>query len=150
MKSPQFKKQKDILRWLLPRLKLCNSLFGNTPSKIPNHIETRQSTCFANQLTGFHTIQASTKDICKETLIGHSKVSKKKKRKSLVKPESNSELHKNSRQRPFVKNNKPLKPVCRKLHRRCPTGDILYPALGTAHLMDIHLCFYSCTCAAIQ
>ena len=57
-----------------PRLKLYYSPFGNTPSKISNHIETSQSVCFANQLTGVYTIQVSTKDICKQTLTSYSKV----------------------------------------------------------------------------
>ena len=61
------KKQKDTLQWLFPRLKLCYNLLENTPSKITNHVEISQSICFANQLTGFHTTQASTKDIWKET-----------------------------------------------------------------------------------
>ena len=57
-----------------PRLNLYYSPFRNTPSKISNHIETNQSVCFANQLTGFYTIQVSTKDICKQTLTSFSKV----------------------------------------------------------------------------
>ena len=61
------KNKKDTMRWLFPRLKLCYSLFEITPSKIPNHIETSQSTCLANQLTGFHTTQSSAKNICKQT-----------------------------------------------------------------------------------
>ena len=40
MKSPQLWKQKNTLRWLLPGLKQCYGLFGSTPGKIPNHIET--------------------------------------------------------------------------------------------------------------
>ena len=57
-----------------PRLRLYYGSFGNTPSKISNHIETSQSVCFANQLTGFYTTQVSTKDICKQTLTGYYKV----------------------------------------------------------------------------
>ena len=52
---------------------ICYSLFENTPSKILNHVETSQSDRLANKLTGFYTIQASTKDICKQNLMGHSK-----------------------------------------------------------------------------
>ena len=78
-------------------------MFENTPSKIPNRIETSQSTRFANQLTGYHTIQASTKDIRKQTLMGHSKVLKRKKRKSLVKPELHSEPYQKSQTAPVSK-----------------------------------------------
>ena len=75
----------------------------NIPSKIQNHIETSQSTCFANQLTGFNKIQASIKDICKQTLRGHSKVQKWKKRKSLVQPEPYSEPHQKPQTAPLSK-----------------------------------------------
>ena len=51
--------------------RIKTSLLENTPGEIPNHIETSQSTRLANQLSGLHTIQASTKDICKQTIMGH-------------------------------------------------------------------------------
>ena len=91
MTPQQLLKQKDTLRWLLLGLKLCYSLFENTPGEIPNHRETSQSTRPANQLSGLRTIQAFAKDICKQTRMGHSKIQKKKNRKSLVGPESYSE-----------------------------------------------------------
>ena len=56
----RYKKRKGTLWWLLLRIKLNYSLFGNTPSKILKHIETSQSICFANQLTGFYITQTST------------------------------------------------------------------------------------------
>ena len=60
--------------WLLSRIKLYYSLFGNTPSKKLNHTKTSQLICFANHLTGFYTTQASTEGISKKTLMGHAKV----------------------------------------------------------------------------
>ena len=47
---------------------------------------------------------------------------KNKSRKALVRPESYSEHPERSQTAPILKHNQSLKPVCRKLHRRCPTG----------------------------
>ena len=55
MKSPQLQK-----RTLCDKHKLCPSFFGNTPCNNLKYVETSQSICFANRLTGFHTMQAST------------------------------------------------------------------------------------------
>ena len=58
------------MRWLLLRIKLYYTLFGNPPSKNRNPIETSQSVCFSNQLPGFYTTEASKKkQVPKEVLI---------------------------------------------------------------------------------
>ena len=99
MKSPQLQKTKGYFAMAASEIKTMPQSVRKYPSNIPSHIETSQSTCFENQFTGFHTAQASTKDISKQTLMGHSKVQKIKKRKLLVKPESYSELHQRPRQK---------------------------------------------------
>ena len=79
MKSPQLQKTKGYFVMTASEIKIMPQSVRKYPSNIPSHIETSQSTCFENQLTGFHTAQVSTKDISKQTLMGHSKVQKIKK-----------------------------------------------------------------------
>ena len=106
--------------FLQPVTLLWYSLLENTPSKILNHLETSQSNCQSIDWFPHNTslLQKYLQTDFNETFQGV----KKKKRKSLVKPGSYSESHQKPRQRPFLKSNKPLKPVLRKLHPRCSTG----------------------------
>ena len=49
------------MQWLLLRIKLYYILLGNLPIKNLNPIETSQSICFTNKVTGFYITQALTK-----------------------------------------------------------------------------------------
>ena len=67
------------MRWLLSRIKLYYILFGNPPSKNPNPIETSQSICFSNKVTGFYTTQTSTERYLQTDYNGTYQGIKKKK-----------------------------------------------------------------------
>ena len=64
----------------------------NTPSKIPNHMETSQSTSFANQLAGWVPHNTSLyQRYFQAEVNGTFQGIKQKRRKPLVRPESYSE-----------------------------------------------------------
>ena len=54
------------------------SLFKKISRTIQSHIKTSQSIHLVNQLSGLHTIWASTKDIYQQTIMVHSKIYKRK------------------------------------------------------------------------
>ena len=81
------------------------------PVNIPNPLETSQSICFANKVTGFYTTQALTKRYLETDYNEICQSKKKKERKLLVKPKSYLGLRQDSQTALFPKTVNGLNPL---------------------------------------
>ena len=110
------------MQWLLQRLKLCHSLWENTPQKNTESYRNQSISLLCKSSDSFPHNTSLCQRYLQKDFNGTFKGTKKKKKENHYLNQSRLwSTTKCSSQSPLL-NSQLLKPVCRKPHPRCSTG----------------------------